>query len=299
MQPDCRWSRRCSRDTTAEHAGFSHCSSSPPRTFSTTSDALVNVVAVTGCMSLQEGHCMSSSSADVRTLSQTHSAHTSLRHGVVTGRSTMLLQMAHWKSERFRLVEGGRKRERERGAVIFQVPGASRWMALAMPFLLLLPGLPRLTGSFIFLPPRCSAELMVQTSHPSPCADQRWTFRLLSAPLIFSSLFAVVCYSYGSRKGGELHSYHQRYLLQVTVEEWHCCCTCACIPYLAFARILDKSCAVPSHECHSSCFLNSVYHQEKNCSLNFESVTVFYYYSTIQQTSCGFCKMLYSVAVSG
>ena len=187
MQPDCRWSRRCSRDTTAEHAGFSHCSSSPPRTFSTTSDTLVNVVAVTGCMSLQEGHCMSSSSADVRTLSQTHSAHTSLWHGVVTGRSTMLLQMAHWKSERFRLVEGGRKRERERGAVIFQVPGASRWMALAMPFLLLLPGLPRLTGSFIFLPPRCSAELMVQTSHPSPCADQRWTFRLLSAPLIFSS----------------------------------------------------------------------------------------------------------------
>ena len=55
----------------------------------------------------------------------------------------------------------------------------------------------------------------------------------LCPPPLFSLAFLQCCDSYDSRKGGELYSYHQRHLLQVTVEEWHCCHLCF-YPLLSF-----------------------------------------------------------------
>ena len=71
------------------------CSSKPPRTLRATSEAGVKVVGVMGCMLLQDEHCMSSRLSEARIVVLIHSAHTNFRQGVVTGRSTMLLQMAH------------------------------------------------------------------------------------------------------------------------------------------------------------------------------------------------------------
>ena len=182
LQPDCTWSRRCSRATTAEQVGPSQCSSNPPRAFSTTSEAGVNAVVVMECMSLQDGHCISTTS-NACILLPMQSPHSSLPHGVVTGQSTILCQIAHWKSVSWRFDEGGRKRERESASVTFQLFGAFLLIPLAIPFILSVLGLPRFSGSFFFLLPRCSGELIVHTSQPAECVDQMCATMPLSAPL--------------------------------------------------------------------------------------------------------------------
>ena len=66
-----------------------------PKTLRATSEAGVKVVGVIGRMLLQVGHCMLSRLSEARIAVLIHSVHTNFQQGVVTGRSTMLLQMAH------------------------------------------------------------------------------------------------------------------------------------------------------------------------------------------------------------
>ena len=90
-----------------------------------------------------------------------------------------------------------------------------------MPFGPSLLGLPRLSLSFFFLPPRCSADPIEQTSHSSECAHHMWTSTLLSAPPTAFSRLAVLWQ-------GEFHSDLLHCLCQMLSAQYHCCCTYVC-----------------------------------------------------------------------